>query len=167
MNWSSMKTTAAIAAFSIVVSSTAAFADKGCKNIQSRCAIEIGGRCDPVTGRWEYGQRYKAGGNTLAFDDCIRRSISEKSNELTLKSLGARPPTKVASILSAATARDCRGLGGWGRFDCVAHNHPHKYMACGKLATARGHSNRAPGRASFILTCMIRARPVAVSERHS
>jgi hypothetical protein len=57
--------------------STAAFADKGCKNIPSKCAIEIGGRCDPVTGKWVYG-RDGAGGNTRAFDDCISRATANK-----------------------------------------------------------------------------------------
>ena len=58
-------------------SSTAAFANKGCNDTPSKCAIEIGGRCDPVTGKWVYG-RNGAGGNTKAFDDCIARATAKK-----------------------------------------------------------------------------------------
>jgi hypothetical protein len=61
----------------LMFASTAAFADKGCNNIPSKCAIEIGGRCDPVTGKWVYG-RNGAGGNTRAFDDCISRATAKK-----------------------------------------------------------------------------------------
>lgn len=53
-----------------------AAADKGCKNIQSRCAMEIGGRCDPKSGRWEYG-RNGAGGNIQAFNACVARESSK------------------------------------------------------------------------------------------
>jgi hypothetical protein len=76
MRQNQARATAAIAVFSMLAS-TAAFADKGCKNTQSKCAIEIGGRCDPVTGKWVYG-RDGAGGNTRAFDDCISRATSKK-----------------------------------------------------------------------------------------
>lgn len=65
-------------AFAVLIfTSTAALADKGCKNIQSKCAIEIGGRCDPVTGHWEYG-RNGAGGTTMAYNACLSRSMGKK-----------------------------------------------------------------------------------------
>jgi hypothetical protein len=57
--------------------SSAALADKGCKNIQSKCALEIGGRCDPVSGKWEYG-RNGAGGTTEAYNACISRAMKGK-----------------------------------------------------------------------------------------
>jgi hypothetical protein len=46
-----------------------------CTSISQRCAMEIGGRCDPATGKWEYG-RNGAGGNTLAFNTCIGRMMA-------------------------------------------------------------------------------------------
>jgi hypothetical protein len=27
-----------------------------CTSIQAQCAVEIGGQCDPTTGRWFYGR---------------------------------------------------------------------------------------------------------------
>ena len=57
--------------------SGAALADKGCKSMQSKCAIEIGGRCDPVSGRWEYGKN-GAGGNTMAYNECISRGLAKQ-----------------------------------------------------------------------------------------
>jgi hypothetical protein len=54
-----------------------ALADKGCKNIQSRCAIKIGGRCDPVSGQWEYG-RNGAGGTAMAHNECISRELAKQ-----------------------------------------------------------------------------------------
>jgi len=71
----------------------------------------------------------------------------------------------VASISSAATAQDCRGLGGWGLYFCLAHNQPDKYLRCNELAIARGYSNMAPGRPGFVMGCMMPARQVALSVR--
>jgi hypothetical protein len=52
-----------------------------CTSIQAQCAIEIGGRCDPVTGRWEYGRARDGGGRIGgtnrggAFDACVSRRL--------------------------------------------------------------------------------------------
>lgn len=46
-----------------------------CTSISQRCAVEIGGRCNPATGHWEYG-RNGAGGNTQAFNACIGRMLA-------------------------------------------------------------------------------------------
>ncbi|WP_315719318.1 MULTISPECIES: caspase family protein [unclassified Bradyrhizobium] len=46
-----------------------------CTSISQRCAIEIGGRCDAATGKWEYG-RNGAGGNTMSFNNCIGRMMA-------------------------------------------------------------------------------------------
>jgi hypothetical protein len=75
MKWTLTK--AVVAAAASIFASSAALADKGCKNIQSKCAIEIGGRCDPVSGKWEYGKN-GAGGNTQAFNACISRALTKK-----------------------------------------------------------------------------------------
>jgi hypothetical protein len=77
MGWNFKCAAAATIVAASMFASTAALADKGCKNLQSRCAIEIGGRCDPVSGEWVYGRR-GAGGNTLAFNACISRGLSKK-----------------------------------------------------------------------------------------
>ncbi|NPU10472.1 caspase family protein [Bradyrhizobium sp. 83002] len=49
--------------------------DGRCTSISQRCAIEIGGRCDAATGKWEYG-RNGAGGNTMSFNNCIGRMMA-------------------------------------------------------------------------------------------
>ncbi|MGY4231540.1 putative caspase-like protein [Bradyrhizobium sp. USDA 4449] len=46
-----------------------------CTSISQRCALEIGGRCDASTGKWEYG-RNGAGGNTQAFNACLGRLMA-------------------------------------------------------------------------------------------
>jgi hypothetical protein len=74
---SNLMTATAVALVVSVFGATAAFADKGCKNVQSKCAIEIGGRCDPVSGHWEYG-RNGAGGTTEAYNACISRAMAKK-----------------------------------------------------------------------------------------
>jgi hypothetical protein len=77
MSWN-LKSASVATVFAVLTfTSTAALADKGCKNIQSKCAIEIGGRCDPVTGHWEYG-RNGAGGTTMAYNACISRAAGKK-----------------------------------------------------------------------------------------
>jgi len=53
-----------------------------CNTIQAQCAVEIGGRCDPKTGRWEYGNYGNRGsGGTNrggAFDGCISRKLNQR-----------------------------------------------------------------------------------------
>jgi hypothetical protein len=55
---------------------------KKCTSIQARCAVEIGGVCDPKTGRWEYGyRRYTGSGGTNhggAFDACLSRELAKR-----------------------------------------------------------------------------------------
>lgn len=46
-----------------------------CISISQRCALQIGGRCDQATGKWEYG-RNGAGGNTLAFNSCVGQALA-------------------------------------------------------------------------------------------
>ncbi len=46
-----------------------------CSGISQRCAVEIGGKCNPATGAWEYG-RNGAGGNTQAFNACVGRMLA-------------------------------------------------------------------------------------------
>src|SRR6185437_8983772 len=64
----------------------------------------------------------------------------------------------IASISPAAASQICRGLTGWGRYDCLSQNQPDEYIRCNELGVARGYSNVAPGRASFIMACMIHAQ---------
>jgi hypothetical protein len=75
--FSNLTTATAVALAISVFATTAALADKGCKNVQSKCAIEIGGRCDPVSGHWEYG-RNGAGGTTEAYNACISRAMAKQ-----------------------------------------------------------------------------------------
>ena len=51
-----------------------------CTSIQARCAMEIGGRCNPQTGYWQYGyvRGYATGGTTEAYDACISRAVATK-----------------------------------------------------------------------------------------
>ena len=71
-----VKVAAAIVAV-LILAPPSAFADKGCKDIQSRCAMKIGGRCDPVSGRWEYG-RNGAGGTAMAHNECMSRELAKQ-----------------------------------------------------------------------------------------
>jgi hypothetical protein len=59
----------------------AAMAAEGkCTSIQAQCAVEIGGTCDPKTGRWRYGFVYNRnyGGTHIggAFDACVSRKLA-------------------------------------------------------------------------------------------
>jgi hypothetical protein len=50
-----------------------------CTSIPAQCAIEIGGRCNPVTGRWIYGPPWIGGTNRGgAFDQCVARKLRER-----------------------------------------------------------------------------------------
>ena len=50
-----------------------------CTSIQAQCAVEIGGRCDPTTGRWEYGRNGAGGSNRGgAFDACVSRRLGQR-----------------------------------------------------------------------------------------
>jgi hypothetical protein len=75
-----------VALFAVIVFTPAgALANNRCTGMQAKCAVEIGGRCDPVTGHWEYGYARGAefghppsGGNTTAYNDCISRALAKK-----------------------------------------------------------------------------------------
>jgi hypothetical protein len=63
----------AVAAAAHVPSATAA-----CTSVQAKCAVAIGGRCDPRTGHWQYGHYVdpktgptSLGGTTQAFMACL------------------------------------------------------------------------------------------------
>jgi hypothetical protein len=56
-------------------------AKAACTSIQAKCAVQIGGRCNPTTGRWQYGNYVdpkagpvSLGGNTQAFLACLERA---------------------------------------------------------------------------------------------
>jgi hypothetical protein len=56
-------------------------AQAACTSIQAKCAVQIGGRCDPRTGRWQYGHYVdpktgptSLGGTTQAFLTCLERA---------------------------------------------------------------------------------------------
>jgi len=50
-----------------------------CTSVSAQCAVEIGGRCDPATGRWQYGRIGSGGTNRFgAFDACIARKLRER-----------------------------------------------------------------------------------------
>lgn len=72
MSRNSVGAAAAAIAMSVLASTTA-LAAKGCNSVQQKCAVEIGGRCDPATGKWEYG-RNGAGGNSMSFNACLSRA---------------------------------------------------------------------------------------------
>ena len=69
-------TVAAVGMFSASTIPIASAAAK-CTSISARCAVEVGGQCDPQTGRWTYGRRGVGGSNKSgAFDACISRELA-------------------------------------------------------------------------------------------
>jgi len=73
---------AAAGLFASAALNVASAATTKCTSISARCAVEIGGVCDPVTGRWEYGRRrYTGSGGTNhggAFDACLSRELKKR-----------------------------------------------------------------------------------------
>jgi hypothetical protein len=50
-----------------------------CTSISAQCAVEVGGMCDPATGRWRYGRPGVGGTNRSgAFDACISRKLGQR-----------------------------------------------------------------------------------------
>ena len=62
------------------MSSVPAASEAGkCTSISAQCAVEIGGTCDPATGRWRYGRPGVGGTNKSgAFDACISRKLKDR-----------------------------------------------------------------------------------------
>jgi len=77
-----MKMLAALSTFAIIIFALAspALAQGKCTNIKAKCAVEIGGQCDPKTGRWFYGcwEGKCAGGTTQAFIACLDRANAKR-----------------------------------------------------------------------------------------
>ena len=70
-----------IAAGMIAMSAGAdASAAAKCTSIQAKCAIQIGGECDPKTGRWQYGRwnNKNTGGNAMQFNNCVSAALAAK-----------------------------------------------------------------------------------------
>jgi hypothetical protein len=70
-----------LAMASYFVSAPVMAATAKCTSIQAQCAVEIGGTCDPATGRWRYGayQGHQYGGTNHggAFDACVSRKLGQ------------------------------------------------------------------------------------------
>ena len=78
MKWIGFAVTAGV----LALGAAPAFAQTGkCNSIRARCAIEIGGTCDPKTGerRWGYYQGVKYPGNTMMFNECVSRHLAKKN----------------------------------------------------------------------------------------
>jgi hypothetical protein len=80
-----MKILAGVIVASVIFTACAmstAFAAAKCTSLQARCALEVGGECDPKTGRWAYGnwQGINHGGSNRggAFDACISRGLAKR-----------------------------------------------------------------------------------------
>jgi hypothetical protein len=66
--------------FAISVQISAAAGGK-CTSLQARCAVEVGGRCDPNTGSWCYGwwKGQRCGSGTIqAYDACVSRGSAKR-----------------------------------------------------------------------------------------
>ena len=50
-----------------------------CTSLSARCAVEFGGTCDPVTGRWRYSCAFSASCGAR-FNDCITRGLAGKKS---------------------------------------------------------------------------------------
>jgi hypothetical protein len=66
---------AATGVFSVNTVSVTTAAER-CTSVQARCAIEIGGTCDPQTGKWRYKTRIKNGQAQMFFSDCVLKAQS-------------------------------------------------------------------------------------------
>jgi hypothetical protein len=54
------------------IAASEAFAAAKCTGLKARCAVAVGGRCDPVTGRWAV-HKEGAGGKVQMFIACLDR----------------------------------------------------------------------------------------------
>ncbi len=71
----------AVIAGALVATDTPAQAAAKCTSIQARCAVKIGGECDPATGKWAYGSgpgRPRLGGNIVAFNACVSEELASQ-----------------------------------------------------------------------------------------
>jgi hypothetical protein len=77
-----MKEIIIVVAALLAVSAPASAAGGGkCTGLQARCAIEVGGKCDPNTGAWCYGwwKGQRCGSGTIqAFDACVSRGLAKR-----------------------------------------------------------------------------------------
>jgi hypothetical protein len=54
-----------ISALYLLGAGTAIATTRGCQSVQARCAIEVGGRCNPRTGRWWGVYQHQTCGGTM------------------------------------------------------------------------------------------------------
>jgi hypothetical protein len=67
-----------IASAMILCSHLVAAAPKSgnCTSIQARCALVVGGRCDPASGRWQFGG-YDVGRTEQWYNTCMSRGLTQ------------------------------------------------------------------------------------------
>jgi len=56
----------------MVAAPSAASAAGNCTSIQAQCAVEVGGSCDPKTGKWQYAH------GVDAFNACVWRKQKKR-----------------------------------------------------------------------------------------
>jgi hypothetical protein len=125
-----------------------------CTSIEAKCAVEIGGICDPSTSRWSYGhvRGHVYGGNTGAFTACLERNGLSRAGAGRLAAAAAAQAHRHARVpTSAATAGKCNSIqaqcaveiggqcdpktGSWcygfnRNRECGGTNHGGAYDAC-------------------------------------
>ena len=80
MFFRSMGIAIAIAGMSLMVTDAFAAARQAnrCTSLQARCALEVGGTCNPNTGAWRYSCAGPSAGCVARFNDCVTRGLGRR-----------------------------------------------------------------------------------------
>jgi len=117
-----------------------------CESIQAKCAVAIGGACDPVVSHWMYGPSHGLGGTTAAFNACLARH-------------GAAPP---ATVHARPLSGENKCISDQGRCAIEAGGYCNRRTGFWCVG-ARGNGGRAGNRycngtMMAFLTCLDRVR---------
>lgn len=119
--------TAALAVACFTLAAPESGLARHCESIQAKCAIEIGGACDPVASHWMYGPRYNLGGDRVSFNACLARhgiappvaapsAMSRSGSKCTTDQ--ARCAVEVGGFCNPRTGGWCVGGANRGNVNC-------------------------------------------------
>jgi hypothetical protein len=119
----------AIMGLSSVASAEPAAPKNGrCSNLQARCAIEIGGQCDPETNRWSY--RCQSGDCTARFNECVSRGLPPRKAVVVPAAVAAASCATVQGRCAVEVGGKCNPKTGAWRTECLSSACQTRFHEC-------------------------------------
>ena len=99
-----------------------------CTGLNARCAVEIGGQCDPTTNRWSY--RCTSGDCTGRFNECISRGLPPRKPVVVPAAVAAQSCASVQGRCAVEVGGRCNPKTGAWRTECMSSACQTRFHEC-------------------------------------